>query len=119
MSKLLIDTKPVEETIYLISLNGILDNETAESLSTTFREMISRNISKFVVDLSGLSYIGSPGVGLFISLLDLLEECKGTIVFVHPQENVKEVFRLFKLSTFYSITNTLDDAVKELKNLIR
>lgn len=117
MLELLINTKPLEKDIYLISLNGVLNNETAETLSATFDDLFARKIWKFVVDLSNVNYIGSPGIGLFISLIDSLEEHKGTIVFVNPKPNVTEAFKIFKLSNFYSITKDLDSAVKELKDL--
>jgi len=50
-------------------------------------------------------------------LISTKEKHKGTIVFIHPQAGVKETFELFRLSIFYSITNDLYSAVKELKNL--
>lgn len=118
MPELLIHTKSLEKDIYLISLNGILNNETTVTLSKTFHDLFARKIWKFIVDLSNLSYMGSSGIGLFISFVDSLEEHKGTIVFVHPKPTVKEVFKIFKLSNFYSISNNLNDAIKELKDLI-
>ncbi|MFH1231018.1 MAG: STAS domain-containing protein [Planctomycetota bacterium] len=118
MSELLINTKPLDENICLVVLNGVLDNETAKTLSETFHDLFARRIWKFVVDLSDLNYMGSPGIGLFISFIDSLEEHKGTIVFIYPQPNVKEVFKIFKLSNFYSITRNLDSAIKELRDLI-
>ncbi|MDI6733291.1 MAG: STAS domain-containing protein [Planctomycetota bacterium] len=117
MPELQITTKKLDEHIYLIALKGVLDNQTAGILSETFYNFFSQNIWNFVVDLSELTYLGSAGVGLFISLLDTLEEHKGNIVFIHPQENVNEVFKLFKLATFFSITANLEEGVRELKNL--
>jgi len=119
MQELAIDIKMLEGNGCLISLDGVLNNETSEILRTAFDDLLKSKIWKFVVDLSGVSYIGSPGIGLFISLLDMLGEHKGTIVFISPQANVMEVFNLFKLTTFYSITNSLEDAIKELKGLSR
>jgi len=119
MDELTIDTKYIDKDICLISLKGALGSQNVELLLNTFQDVISRGVYKFIVDLSSLNYMGSPGVGLFITLLDELEEHKGTIVFVHPQGSVKEVFKLFRLSMFYSITRTLDSAVKELKDLTR
>ena len=117
MQDLTINTKPLEDNICLVSLDGFLNTETSETLRKAFDDLIDSRIWKFVVDLSGVSYMGSPGIGLFISLLDTLDAHKCTIVFISPQENVKEVFKLFQLSTFYSITNSLQDAIKELKGL--
>jgi anti-sigma B factor antagonist len=117
MPELLINARLIEENTYLISLSGILDNETVEKLSKVFYDAFSRNIWSFIVDLSELDYMGSPGIGLFISFIDSLEAHKGTIVFIHPRPSVKEVFKIFKLSNFYSITRNLKSAVSELKNL--
>jgi anti-anti-sigma factor len=117
MQELTIDIKMLEGKICLVSLDGVLNNETSEMLQKAFNDLLESKIWKFVVDLSGVSYMGSPGIGLFISLLDTLDEHKGTIVFISPQANVMEVFKLFKLATFYSITNSLEDAIKELKGL--
>lgn len=116
---LTVNTKLLEDNICLVSLDGVLNNETSEALRKAFNDLLESKIWKFVVDLSGVSYMGSSGIGLFISLLDTLDEHKGTIVFISPQENVKEVFKLFQLSTFYSITNNLQNAIKELKELSR
>ncbi|MFH0889112.1 MAG: STAS domain-containing protein [Planctomycetota bacterium] len=119
MLELFIDTKQLEKDIYLISLNGILNNETSGTLLTVFRDLFVRKIWKFVVDLSKVNYMGSPGIGLFISFIDSLDEHKGAIVFVNPKPTVKEAFKIFKLSNFYSITKNLKSAVDELKNLTR
>lgn len=119
MTDLTIGTKIMAGKICLVTLDGILNNETSEMLSNAFDDIMKGRIWKFVVDLSGVSYMGSPGIGLFISLLDILESNKGTIVFISPQANVMEVFKMFKLSTFYSITDSLPAAIKEIKGLSR
>src|SRR3989339_1693158 len=117
MKDLSIETEMLEGKICVVTLDGVLNNDTSEILRTAFDDLFNSKIWKFVEDLSGVSYMGSPGIGLFISLLDTLDAHKGTIVFISPQENVKEVFKLFQLSSFYSITNSLQDAIKELKGL--
>ena len=117
MQELAIDIKILEGKSCLITLDGVLNNDTSEELFEAIQSLFNRKIWKLIIDLSGVSYMGSPGIGLFISLLDTLDAHKGTIVFISPQENVKEVFKLFKLSTFYSITNNLQDAIKELEDL--
>ena len=117
MRDLTINAKHLEGKICMVSLDGVLNTETSETLRKAFDDLIESNIWKFVVDLSGVSYMGSSGIGLFISLLDTLDEHKGTIVFISPQANVMEVFKLFKLATFYSITNNLQDAINEVKGL--
>lgn len=117
MDGLDIKTERIEEGIVLIALEGALDSFVAEGLSKAIQDLFNIKIYKFIIDLSRLNYLGSPGVGVFISILDTLEQHNGTIVFIHPKPNVKEVFKLFKLSAFYSVCKDKETAIKELKAL--
>ena len=119
MPEFKINTERVEPNIVVISLEGFLDTGTADKLSETFKQFFGQSVYKFVVDLSELDYIGSAGVGVFISILDILEKHKGTIVFIHPNPRVKEVFKIFKLSIFYTITTDRASALKELQALTK
>lgn len=106
-----------QQNIMTITLKGILDSTTADELNNLFNNCFSQHIYKFIVDLSEVKYIGSAGVGIFIGILDILEQNKGTLVFLCPNPKVKATFNLFKLSTFYSITDDRASALKELQEL--
>lgn len=105
--------------VMAISLKGVLDSFTVEQLYRLFNRCFSQQIYKFIVDLSELTHIGSAGIGVFIGILDTLEQNKGTLVFIHPTPKVKATFALFRLSTFYSITDNKDAALKELQALAK
>lgn len=110
-----ITTKIVEPNIVSMFVKGSLDIIAADKLYGTFKRSFAQKTYKFMVDLSQVKYIGSAAVGVFISILDTLEQNKGTIVFVNPSPKVKVVFELFKLSTFYKIVFDKTSALKELQ----
>ncbi|MFA5793784.1 MAG: STAS domain-containing protein [Candidatus Brocadiia bacterium] len=114
-----IDIEKVDKDIALMTLRGSLDSTTDDKLSEALNKLIKDNVYRFVIDLSGVSYIGSPGIGVFISVIDILQSNKGTIVFIYPKPNVKATFKMFKLSAFYSIAKDKETAVKELKALCK
>lgn len=103
--------------VMAISLKGTLDSMTANPLYKLFNNCFSQHLYKFVVDLSELNHMGSAGIGVFIGILDILEQNKGILVFIHPTPKVKATFNLFRLSTFYSITDDKTSALRELQAL--
>lgn len=106
-----------QQNVMAICLKGVLDSSTADQLNRLFNNCFSQDIYKFVVDMSELSHIGSAGVGVFIGILDIMDENKGTLVFIQPTPKVKTTFNIFKLSAFYSTTDNRTSALKELQAL--
>jgi anti-anti-sigma factor len=119
MTDFAVNIEKIEHNCGLITIKGSLDNSTADRLEGLLMEAVADNIYRFVVDLSEVDYIGSPGIGAFISIYDVLDEHKGTMVFIYPKPNVKATFKMFKLSSFYSIAKDKETALKELKALCR
>ncbi len=119
MVSLQIKTQKLTPDVALVSLQGVLNDQTADQLYREFKDFIADKIYKFVVDLAQLDRIGSAGLGVFISFIDTLETNKGTIVFVKPNSKVNTTFKMFKLSAFYSVTNSQEDALKEIQALTK
>ena len=119
MVSLQVKTQKLTPDVVLISLQGVLNDQTADQLYQEFKRLIGDKIYKFVVDLAQLDRIGSAGLGVFISFIDTFEAKKGTIVFVKPNSKVNTTFKMFKLSAFYSVTNSQEDALKEIQALTK
>ncbi|MFH1228639.1 MAG: STAS domain-containing protein [Planctomycetota bacterium] len=119
MADFVIDIKKIDKDITLMALHGTLDGFTADELTEALDNLISVKIYRFIIDLSDVRYIGSPGIGAFIRVIDILQENKGTMVFIYPNPNVKATFKMFKLSAFYSIAKDRETAVKELQALCK
>lgn len=113
-TELIITTKRLSHDIMLINIKGVLDLNTTLDLRTVLDDCFRQGIYRFIVDLAGLQHMGSTGVGVFISILDTLEEHKGGLVFISPNPRVRTTFNLFKLSNFFGITNNVKSALDEL-----
>lgn len=119
MTDIEINVQKIDPDIALLNIHGPLDGTTSDKLSETLDGLIAQKIYRFIIDLSDVKYIGSPGIGSFIGLVDILQENKGTIVFIYPNPNVKTTFKMFRLSAFFSIARDKETAFKEIKELCR
>lgn len=65
---------------------------------------------KFIVDLSGVSYLDSSGCGQVISAHTSVQRAKGSLVFLNPSERIRVLWAHTKLAEVLSICETADQA---------
>ena len=81
--------------------------ETLASFEATRRDKGSR----IVVELSGLSYIASAGVGVFINGLHKARAGGGSLQLATPSQSVREIFGILGLESVFTIHDSIEEAV--------
>lgn len=66
-------------------------------------EALSGMPGSFVVDLSGLEYISSAGIGVLVATLKRLRDSGETLTLVNLSERVRTVFQLAGLDRVFTI----------------
>jgi anti-sigma B factor antagonist len=66
---------------------------------------------KIVIDLSGVDYIDSGGIGILVGLHLSAKSRGGDLKLVSPSQRVEEVLGRTKLNSIFSICKTIDDAL--------
>lgn len=89
--------------------------ETAPELQKVLDDCLDQRIYRFILDLEYITYIGSAGLGTFISLLRTLEEHHGQVVFMRPSPRVRAAFSLFEFAPHVSMTDNMKTALVELR----
>lgn len=105
----------LEKGIGFIKLKDkIYQNEVAQ-----FKELIESFLAgktiDFIVDLSELTYICSAGIANLINCYRTVRREGGTIIYVNPNEKIKEVFSICKLDQILQITKSVEDALAYFK----
>jgi anti-anti-sigma factor len=67
-----------------------------------------------VLDLSGISFLGSGGIGTLLMLAEQFQEQGGVIRFAALSPPAREVVRLLNLDRFLGIHETVEDALAKL-----
>ncbi len=111
-----ITIKELENDIVLISLDGEIDLYTASDLRDAIFEQIDSNKIKIIIDLENITYIDSSGIGTLITSLSKLKKINGNMSIIHVYDSVKKVFELTKLTTFFKIFGSEQEAISFLSS---
>jgi anti-anti-sigma factor len=100
------------DDVLTVGLKGRLDATTSKSVEDFLLKQIDAGDRLFVLDLSGLDYISSIGLRVFMMAAKRLKVVKGKIVVCALPAPIKEVF---EISGFTSLFPMFDDRAAAVK----
>jgi len=110
-----------ENNVIILKLEGELDVYTSPKLKEKIVTSIKSGIPFVVLDLKGLSYVDSTGLGVMAAGLKRLRENDGNMVLVSPQKIVQKILEITNMDTSLKIyqsceeQNTYDHARRYLQ----
>jgi anti-sigma B factor antagonist len=81
---------------WLVILAGEIDISNADQLKRELVTAYEKHPTDMDVDIEGLSYIDSTGLGIIISLNGKMQENKKKIMLLHPRDNVKKLLKIMR-----------------------
>ncbi len=87
----------------VVLLSGEVDVYTASKLKETLNPLAEQENKELVVDLSGINYIDSTGLGIFIGALKATEKSNSTLKLIGLNERVKKLFEITGLNEVIDI----------------
>lgn len=100
-------TEQTAGPVRVLRLAGYLDGHTCADLDRHVSALLKANALRVVVELSGVGYIASAGVGVFINLQHQLKQKGGNLQLVNPGASVREIFSILGLEELFVIHDTL------------
>jgi len=97
----------------VITVNGEIDVYTAPSLRERFNELVAGGNYDLVVDMAGVEFLDSTGLGVLVGGLKRVRSHEGTLRLVCAQEKILKVFRITGLTKVFPIYATLEDALAD------
>ena len=86
-------------------ISGEIDHHTARALRTDLdRFIIAMQPDILAIDLSGIPFMDSSGIGLIMGRCKLMKECGGRIEIRSPQPYIRRVLRLSGIERLVRIT---------------
>lgn len=68
-------------------------------------KLISKKISKIIIDFSEVTYIDSSGIGMLIEILKAMELYGGTLQLANLSPRLKNIFEIKKLDKLFTIVS--------------
>ncbi len=89
-----------------VSIAGELDHHSAKSASNELDKIIAKEkLSELILDLKGISFMDSSGLGVVLGRYKVLKEKGATLKFINVPSGCD---RLFSMSGVYAIAKKLD-----------
>ena len=96
-SKLTIDERHNGDVTVLVLSGQMLLDDGDLAFGKRIRELVERGIVKVVVDLGGVTYIDSSGVGMLVAKLKTLKENGGDMRLLHLNRRAESLLGMLKL----------------------
>lgn len=98
-----------------VSMSGTLDSAVAMNEGEKLQTTITKGGGVVVLDLSGVDYISSGGLRIFVRCAKGLDEAGGALHLTAPQPEVKSILEVTGFNSVYPLHDTLEDALKSLE----
>jgi anti-sigma B factor antagonist len=99
-----------EGDVCVIKVAGEVDVYTSPSLKSALVAAVSDGCRVLIVDLDGVGFIDSSGLGVLVGALRRTREVKGDLRIVSARETVVKIFRITGLDRVFPVYPTLDEA---------
>ncbi|MBT8228089.1 MAG: STAS domain-containing protein [Dactylosporangium sp.] len=94
----------------VLTVGGEVDVYTAPRLRERLIDLFEQGSRRVVVDLSGVEFLDSTGLGVLVGALKRLRAASGALGLVCPHERLLKVFRITALDRVFSLYNTVEAA---------
>ncbi len=95
----------------IVSVGGEIDVYTAPKLREKVTELVSGGAYHLVIDLEGVEFLDSTGLGVLVGGLKQVRAHDGTLRLVCAQERLLKIFRITGLAKVFEICSSLEDAL--------
>jgi anti-sigma B factor antagonist len=110
-----VETRQADGGAAIVAPTGRLDVGGAPALKDAIAELVSKNgPPKVVIDLTGVSFVDSTGLGSVISALKQIRGSQGELRLAAPNQQVRVVLELTTLDRVFPYYATVEEALAGL-----
>ncbi|TIC85155.1 STAS domain-containing protein [Nocardioides sp. GY 10113] len=95
----------------VIAVGGEIDVYTAPKLRDTISELVAGGNYRLVVDMEGVEFLDSTGLGVLVGGLKKVRAHDGALELVCTQDRLLKIFKITGLAKVFVIHGTVDAAL--------
>jgi anti-sigma B factor antagonist len=96
----------------IVSIEGRVDTTTANEFEKLMTELLDGGTTRLILDCSGLSYISSSGLRVFLIVLKKMKSTKGLFRLCNLQPVIQGIFEVSGFTSIFAIFPDLTSAQK-------
>ena len=97
--------------VTLVVPKGDLDMGTADQMKRMLTDLIEKGQSKLVMDLTGVAYVDSSGLGAMVAAMKQARAAGGNLKLCGLQEDVRSIFEMTRLIKVMAVHSDRQEAV--------
>jgi anti-sigma B factor antagonist len=106
-----IQSRQVDNGVTVVAPTGRLDVAGAPSLREAITELIKNGPPRVVLDMEGVSFVDSTGLGSVIAVLKQIRSSQGDLRLAAPNQQVRVVLELTTLDRVFPYFSTVEEAL--------
>ena len=102
--------------ITILDMDGkVTIGEGSVALRTTIRRLLGEGKKKIILNLSGVGYVDSSGIGEFVSSFTAVKKEDGTLKLLNLTQKIQDLLAITKLLTVFDVYDSEADALGSFK----
>lgn len=103
----------IKDDLLTITLSGdLIGEDNGANLLEVVAGALQQNAKLCLIDISGLRYINSSGIGVLITILTKFRNKGGEVFLMKPSETVQKLLVITKLNAIFQIVQSEDEVYK-------
>ena len=91
---------------------SLIGGEETDELKTKAHDLLEQGNRKLIIDLSGVTYINSTGIGALVGIHSMLTKAKGKLKICSVEKGVQNVFVITRLTSLFDVEATREKAIE-------
>ncbi len=112
---LTIEARRESDEAGVLTLSGEVDVSNVAEVREAALKLVSDDTKRLIVDLSGVTYIDSSGLGMLVGVLKRLRESGGGLAIAGATARVRRLFEITGLEQIFSLYDDMAAALKEVR----
>jgi len=103
-------------SVTVVHLQGnLMGGPDATSLNAKLHELVETGKKQIVIDLSGVEFMNSSGLGLLIGGVSALKNAGGALRIANASDKISTLFTITKLAPLLQTFPSVNEAVESFK----
>lgn len=102
----------MKDDIAIVHANGkLMGGPESDALRDEVKRLLEDGVRKFVINLKGVPWINSTGLGALMSVYTSIQREDGALKLCHVSDRIQSLFMITKLLTIFDTHPSQDEAV--------
>ncbi len=110
----LIENEKITGNRNLITISGRLTASNSGDIKEYLQDLIGQGYNELVFDLSGITFLDSSGLAIFVSALKSTREAEGWLKLAGLSEIPGNIFKLTRLDQVIDMYDSIEEAMQSI-----